>query len=439
MSENETRNQPGQDVTPQTEEAPLTPPEEEIPHTEAEPTEEGAPEDIAADAASGEEVPQDGNPQDGTPQKKSGMGIGARILMIAGIVVLLLLLIGGGIVLAALRQLRGDEYVPIVSRDSEYVIDTMAESYETMSWEDFATMGDEEDTTVPETEDVTETKEAESTAARTEAVTKPVQVPIYEQHKNNKDIINILLLGRDARNAKVEYGRTDTMIILSYNQKTKEVKMVSLLRDMLVPIEGHDYNRINTAYAFGGIGLCINTINTIFQLDIQDYVTIDFEGLKSVIDSIGGIDLELTADEVYMYREEGLMDKNAKAGVHHLNGAFALRHARNRALGSDFERTRRQRDILMAVFDKVTSSLTLSEVTNLVSSTLKMVNTNLSAKTLVSLATDVMKNKDKITIDTGRVPYNGTYQGILYKKMAVIQIDFAENIRLLHEFLYGEE
>ena len=359
--------------------------------------------------------------------------------MIAGIVVLLLLLIGGGIVLAALRQLRGDEYVPIVSRDSEYVIETMAETYETLSWEDFATMEDEVDTGAPETGDVTETAEAETTAAETEAVTKPVQIPIYEQHKNNKDIINILLLGRDARNAKVEYGRTDTMIILSYNQKTKEVKMVSLLRDMLVPIEGHDYNRINTAYAFGGIGLCINTINTIFQLDIQDYVTIDFDGLKNVIDSIGGVDLELTADEVYMYREEGLMDKNAKAGVHHLDGAFALRHARNRALGSDFERTRRQRDILMAVFDKVTSSLSLTEVTNLVNSTLKMVSTNLSAKTLLSLATDVMKNKDKITIETGRVPYNNTYAGILYNKMAVIKIDFAENIRLLHEFLYEEE
>ena len=418
MSENETRNQPGQNVTPETEETQLTPPEEEIQKTEEAPMEEGEMEDISAETEPGAETPEDGK-----PQKKSGMGIGTRILMIAGIVVLLLLLIGGGIVLAALRQLRGDEYVPIVSRDSEYVIETMAETYETLSWEDFATMEDEVDTGAPETGDVT----------------KPVQIPIYEQHKNNKDIINILLLGRDARNAKVEYGRTDTMIILSYNQKTKEVKMVSLLRDMLVPIEGHDYNRINTAYAFGGIGLCINTINTIFQLDIQDYVTIDFDGLKNVIDSIGGVDLELTADEVYMYREEGLMDKNAKAGVHHLDGAFALRHARNRALGSDFERTRRQRDILMAVFDKVTSSLSLTEVTNLVNSTLKMVSTNLSAKTLLSLATDVMKNKDKITIETGRVPYNNTYAGILYNKMAVIKIDFAENIRLLHEFLYEEE
>ena len=354
-----------------------------------------------------------------------------QILLTVGILFLLLLLIGGGIVLSALRRLRGEEHIPIVSRESEYVMQTMDETIVYVdNWEDYS----------EETETEEAAAETESGEDKTEAVTeKPEAVPIFQQNQNNKDVINILLLGRDSRNAAVEYGRTDTMIILSYNQKTKDVRMVSLLRDTYVPIEGHGYNRINTAYAFGGIGLCINTINDIFGLDIQDYVTVDFNGLVTIIDSIGGIDLSLTADEVYMYREEGRLDASATAGVYHMNGEFALRHARNRTLGSDFERTRRQRDILTAVYQKLSSSLSLTEITSLINTSLDMVKTNLSAKTLVRLAADVLSSKNDIAIESTHLPFAGTYRGGIVKSMWVIEIDYAENIRMLHEFLYGTD
>ena len=348
-------------------------------------------------------------------------------LIIVLIVLLTILLAAGIAVFAILHGLRSGENVPkIRERTDTYVIQTMEDTIQIIDPDEFANM------TEPVTEELTE-------PAGTEAETQAPEVtPIYKQYKTDPDVMNILLLGRDARNAKVENGRTDSMIILSYNKRTHEVKLVSLMRDMLIPIEGHDWNRINTAYAFGGIGFCINTINDVFALDIQNYMTIDFTSLKNVIDSIGGVDVTLTPDEVALYQTYGMLGKNVSAGVVHLTGDQALRHARNRALGSDFERTRRQRDILIAIYKKVTSTMSLSEVTELISTVIKMVATNLPLTDLVSLAADVMANKNAISIETSRVPYNDTYNGAWYKGMLVIQIDIAENTRLLHETLYGE-
>ena len=370
-------------------------------------------------------------------EKRKKSTLPGRILLIAGIILLLLLLIGGGLFLTALRRLHGDEQIPIVSREEEYVMETMGETIQYVDeWENYG--GETETEEMSPTPDETGTAADTVTEAVTEAETAaPVQVPIFQQNKNNKDVINVLLLGRDARNAAVEYGRTDSMIILSYNKKTNDVRMVSLLRDIYVPIEGHGWNRINTAYAFGGIGLCINTINDVFGLDIQDYVTVDFGGLISVIDSIGGIDLDLTADEVFMYREMGRLPGDAAAGIHHMDGEFALIHARNRTLGTDFERTRRQRDILTAIYQKVTASLSLTEVTLLITSALDMVKTNMSASTLITLAADVLQNGSSIEIDGAHVPFADTYRGGIVREMWVIELDFAENIRRMHEFLYG--
>lgn len=370
-------------------------------------------------------------------EKRKKSTLPGRILLIAGIILLLLLLIGGGLFLTALRRLHGDEQIPIVSREEEYVMETMGETIQYIDeWENYG--GETETEEMSPTPDETGTAADTVTEAVTEAeTTVPVQVPIFQQNKNNKDVINVLLLGRDARNAAVEYGRTDSMIILSYNKKTNDVRMVSLLRDIYVPIEGHGWNRINTAYAFGGIGLCINTINDVFGLDIQDYVTVDFGGLISVIDSIGGIDLDLTADEVFMYREMGRLPGDAAAGIHHMDGEFALIHARNRTLGTDFERTRRQRDILTAIYQKVTASTSLTEVTRLITSALDMVKTNMSASTLITLAADVLQNGSSIEIDGAHVPFADTYRGGIVREMWVIEIDFAENIRRMHEFLYG--
>lgn len=362
--------------------------------------------------------------------KQTG-GPGKKAVIIVLIILLAVLLAAGGVVLWIMRGLRRGEDVPKIEKRSDtYVIQTMEETIELIDPDDFEKM------TEPDTEELPGPAETALVPDVTEAP-QPL-TPIYEQYKTDPDVMNILLLGRDARNARVENGRTDAMIILSYNKRTHTVKLVSLMRDMLIPIEGHDWNRINTAYAFGGIGFCINTVNDVFALDIQNYMTVDFTNLKKIIDAVGGVDVTLTPDEVALYQAWHVFGADVTAGTVHLNGDQALKHARNRSLGSDFERTRRQRDILIAIYKKVTSSLSLSEVTSLVKTTLDMVSTNLSLTDLISLATDVMTNRNAISIETSRVPYNNTYNGAWYKKMLVIQIDIAENTRLLHETLYGE-
>ena len=150
-------------------------------------------------------------------EKRKKSTLPGRILLIAGIILLLLLLIGGGLFLTALRRLHGDEQIPIVSREEEYVMETMGETIQYVDeWENYG--GETEAEEMSPTPDETGTAADTVTEAVTEAETAaPVQVPIFQQNKNNKDVINVLLLGRDARNAAVEYGRTDSMIILSYN------------------------------------------------------------------------------------------------------------------------------------------------------------------------------------------------------------------------------
>ncbi len=368
-----------------------------------------------------------------TKTKKGNVG---RVLLIIGIVFLILLLLVGLIAIAALRQLRGEDHVPIVKREDTYVIETPEESIELIPPEEFATMTEPSETE-PETEPPYAGDTTPMETTDTDASGRPAQTtPIYEQYRQNENVINVLLLGRDSRNAKVEYGRTDSMILLSYNKETREVKLISLMRDMLIPIEGHDWNRINTAYAFGGIGLCINTLNDVFSLDIQNYITIDFDGLTTLIDAIGGVDVYLTADEVALYQAYGTLGADAQKGETHLNGQQALVHARNRSLGADFERTRRQRDILMAFYEKVKSSLSPMDAAPLISRALKVVSTNLPMSELLELAEDVLGSQEELHFTEGALPFSGTYQGAWYKKMLVIRFDIEENVHRLHALLY---
>ena len=126
-------------------------------------------------------------------------------------------------------------------------------------------------------------------------------VPIYRETQRDPNIRNILVLGTDSRDVSKERGNSDVMIVLSINKKTKEVRMISVLRDVLVPIEGHDWNRINAAYRLEGAGLAVNTVNEAFGLDIQEFIVVDFNGVIELIDHIGGIDITLTAAEAQSF------------------------------------------------------------------------------------------------------------------------------------------
>ena len=256
------------------------------------------------------------------------------------------------------------------------------------------------------------------------------KTPIYKVEKKNEDIVNILVLGTDSRDVARDRGRSDTMIVVSYNKKSGEIKMVSLLRDMLVPIEGYDWNRINTAYFFDGVGLAINTVNQLFGLDIQHFVVVDFNGAEDFIDYIGGIEMTLSESEAKFINVE-YSDKPIL-----LNGSKALLHMRNRKSDSDFGRTERQREVIVAVFNKVLSEKSLPEILDITKYAMGMVKTNISATTLTSLATSIVANSSNLFIESQSLPYTDAYQFAWYKKMAILSFDIQSTADRLQDFLY---
>ena len=194
----------------------------------------------------------------------------------------------------------------------------------------------------------------------TSYVEQPSDAPTWDVISDNA-ITNILLLGVD-RSEDGTAQRSDTMMLISINSKTKNLNMVSFLRDLYVEIPTAGKNKINAAYTIGsqsdvgGAGLTMQTIENNFRINIDHYVEIDFENFINLIDAMGGIDIEMTQDEVdYMsswyYGEYG-QPISLQVGMNHLDGKGALTFARIRKLDSDFGRTGRQRQVMIAIFDK---------------------------------------------------------------------------------------
>ena len=242
-------------------------------------------------------------------------------------------------------------------------------------------------------------------------------------------------MGTDSRDVTLDRGRSDTMIVVSYNSKTGSVKLTSLLRDSLVPIEGVGWNRINTAYFFGGVGLAINTVNQLYNLDIQQFMVIDLNGVVDFIDYIGGVELTFTQEEAEYYTE--VYGRPIEAGTQQCSSNMALRHMRNRTIGSDFERTRRQRDVVIAVVNKILNEKSTTEIYDIVDYMFSLIKTNISAKDLLSYATSVLGNASKLSIDNQNVPYSDAYQYARYNGMSIISYDIAKAASRIQKFIYG--
>lgn len=263
---------------------------------------------------------------------------------------------------------------------------------------------------------------------------------IYKEDKKHEDIVNILLCGMDARNYETK-SRSDTMILASYNTKEHTVKLLSFMRDSWVYLPERGWSRINAATAYGGTGLLINTINYNFDLDIQNYIQVKFSDFRIIIDTLGGIDVELTQKEINYINNKLHTDDcdynndiKSKPGVVHLNGAQALWHCRNRTIGnSDFERTERQREVLSIIINKL-MGMSVSQATQLAMNLREHVNTNLDIDTIISLGTDALISRN-ITIESERVPFDGSYSFANKNGASVLEIDIKKNTRLIHEYL----
>ena len=265
------------------------------------------------------------------------------------------------------------------------------------------------------------------------------KTPIYKVQQKDPNIENILVLGTDSRDVTRERGRSDAIIIMSYNKKTGAIKMVSVLRDCLVPIEGRGWNRINAAYSFDGVGLAVNTINRLFDLDIQRFVVVDFNGVTDFIDKAGGVTISLTQKEVdYMTNYSGGAVKY-NVGPNKFNGDRALVYMRIRKIDSDFKRTERQRNVIVTLAKKILNEKSLAEIYDLTDFAFGLVKTNISLTELTSAVTDVATGalKNGLNIESQHVPYSGAYVNKYYNGMAIVSFDIDDAARRVNQFIYG--
>ena len=261
----------------------------------------------------------------------------------------------------------------------------------------------------------------------------------------DKDVLNILFIGSDARTPS-ERSRSDSMIICSLNQKTKEIKLVSLMRDMYVQIPRNGNNRINASYAFGGATLLNDTIEKNFGVKIDGNVAVNFDSFVEALSETGNLDIELNAAEAkYINNTYGNGSnpdyKNEKwelkEGINSLTPLQTLCFSRLRYVGrSDWERTDRQRRVIMAAFAKV-KDLSVKQALALADKILPCIATDMDNGMILKLVSFVFTNKVQI-VENARIPVDGSYSYAMIDGTKSVMIpDLKKNSEELQNILYG--
>ena len=255
---------------------------------------------------------------------------------------------------------------------------------------------------------------------------------------------NIALFAVDTRNIKSNDGsRSDGIIVLSINEKTKDVKMLSVYRDTYVQIEGHGLTKITHAYAYGGPTLAIKTLNQNLDLNISEYITVNFDAVATAIDEMGGIEVEIKKDEVgqmneYIRETAQVTGKKSKsipsAGTYNLDGVQAVTYGRIRKTdGGDYKRTERMRTVIMKTFEKA-KKMDLGKLNNILDKVLPKFQTNMTSGDIIGLATQV--GSYKISENLGW-PYDT--KGKTLDAWYGIPVTLESNVTRLHKELFGQE
>jgi len=260
------------------------------------------------------------------------------------------------------------------------------------------------------------------------------------------DWLNILLLGTDSR-GDTKYLRTDTMIVLSINSKTNRMKLTSIMRDIWVQIPGYGGQKLNAACVYGGPELTIRTINENFRLNIQKYALVNMQCLVQIVDSLGGIELDVTPAESSAIRRLNASSVGAKDGSGKyisdavpagenvlLNGKQVLAYSRIRKSDSDYARTSRQRNVLVAIAKKL-QSVSVLRLAGIVTTALQYVETNLGFNEIMDIAS-VGTKTDLSKLSEFRIPADGTYDSGMSGNTWCIKPDFDANAEALHAFIY---
>lgn len=265
---------------------------------------------------------------------------------------------------------------------------------------------------------------------------------------DDKQVTNILFIGSDTRISD-QSGRSDSMIVISINKETKKIIATSFLRDIYLQIPGKEKNRLNAAYAIGGVDLLLETLQQNFKFKIDKYIMVDFFAFIHIVDAIGGITIDIDKDELdtmnsYITEINTLLGEKAdadfltKSGTLLLNGKQALGYARNRyTKKGDFDRTEKQRVILMTIYEKIKKQ-DLLEMNELLNSILPEITTNFTENEILAhffMLPDYLNYE----IEELSIPVAGTYDNLNVRGMAVLGIDFENNIKKLYKKIYNVE
>lgn len=256
---------------------------------------------------------------------------------------------------------------------------------------------------------------AEMSAAAEQQSSAVEAVPII----SSGDVYNLLLIGVDLRAGQNWNGNSDTMILVSINSRTKKIYMTSFMRDLYANIPGVGAYKLNRAYALGGGPLLVQTIEENYRIKIDNYAWVDFYALINIIDSIGGINMDVSAEEARvannyiaeMCRGAGLDPASyyiSGGNTIHLNGMQAVAYARIRYVGNaDFGRTERQRKVLAQMF-AILQTKSISEVNAFLNAALPNVTHNISADRVTNLILNAPTYLG-YSLESQRVPFDGAY------------------------------
>lgn len=257
---------------------------------------------------------------------------------------------------------------------------------------------------------------------------------------------NIAIFGLDNRgNGKYDRGNSDVIMIASINNKTKEVRLVSVYRDTYLNVGSGKYNKANSAYARGGAKAAVQMLNTNLDLNIKEYMCVDWNAVVEAVDALGGVEIEITEQERVMINDliieidhfvGSQTSQIKKAGVQNLTGAQATAYARIRkTAGNDFKRTSRQRIVLEAMLNKAKQS-DLGTLVDICNAVFDDVSTSLDLTEIIGLARHV---KEYTIGSTSGFPFEMTTANLAQTNSTVVPIGLADDVASLHKYLFDTE
>lgn len=251
------------------------------------------------------------------------------------------------------------------------------------------------------------------------------ETPPEGEVSQDKDVVNILLLGTDMRIPyTADPGRADAIQVISLNLSTGAIKLISFERGIMVPVPDHGTDLLTHAYRWAGPDYMQSIFQDYFLLDVAGYAQVDFDTFKQIIDALGGIDIELTALEAWAINED--VGSRLTEGMNHLDGELALKYCRLRKIDSNWVRVERQRKVIQEILYK-TKGLSLTELNDLADVILPLVHTNLTKNQISSLLLSATKFLGA-TADQMTVP-----------DRSAGRCDFQVEAERLRVFIYGEE